>query len=764
MTDDPDHELDKAALAYHRADPPGKLAIQPTKPLATQRDLSLAYSPGVAAACLAIRDEPDTNLELTSRGNLVAVISNGTAVLGLGNIGALAGKPVMEGKAALFKKFAGIDVFDIEIDENDPGMLIETIARLEPTFGGINLEDIKAPECFEVEARLRERMKIPVFHDDQHGTAIVASAAILNALELVDKKIEDVRLVACGAGAAALACLDLLVSLGLTKANITVCDIVGVVFEGRTEQMDPYKARYAVDTPDRTLADAVDGADVFLGLSAANVLKPAMVKTMARDPLILAMANPDPEIRPELAREARPDAIICTGRSDFPNQVNNVLCFPFIFRGALDVGATTINEPMKHACVRAIAALARAGVSEMVANAYSGAPLRFGRDYILPKPFDDRLILEVAPAVAKAAMESGVARRPIEDFEAYDQKLSRFVFRSGNLMRPIFEAAQSNPRRLLFARGDSERVLYTVQQVLAERIARPVLLGNPDAIAEKARSVGLKLPLGAEIEIIDPATIAADSELVERLYERHWRQGMSPSDPLPMLQTDATALSCILLECGDVDAAIVGPVPRFYGELRTVERIIGRARGVRDLSTLNALILPSGTYFVCDTYVSDEPTAQELAELGRLAAEEVRRFGIEPRIAFLSASNFGSRNTPGAKRVRAAVALLKAEQPDLMVDGEMHGDVALSEALRQREFPRATLAGEANLWIMPNLDAANIAFNLLKQLGGGVSVGPILLGAAKPIHIATRSLTTRGLLNLAAIAVVEAQLQSSDAE
>ena len=749
-------DVNKASLAYHRADPPGKLAIEATKPLATQLDLALAYSPGVAAACLEIKEQPNTDLELTARGNLVAVISNGTAVLGLGNIGALASKPVMEGKAVLFKKFAGVNVFDIEVDETDPDMFIETVARLEPSFGGINLEDIKAPECFVIESKLRERMGIPVFHDDQHGTAIVAAAAVTNALELVGKNIENVRLAVCGAGAAALACVDLLVSLGLPKENIIVNDIVGVVYEGRTELMDPYKSRYATTGPARTLADAVEGADVFLGLSAAGVLSQEMVRTMAPDPLILAMANPNPEIMPNLAQEARPDAIVCTGRSDFPNQVNNVLCFPFIFRGALDVGATAINEEMKKACVKAIASLARAEVSDVVAKAYAGAPLSFGRDYILPKPFDPRLITEVAPAVARAAMDSGIARRPITDFKAYCERLERFVFRSGNLMKPVFAAAQQADKSLVFAQGEDDRILHAVHQIATENIARPMVIGNTDRIIQKTSKLGISMTSGEDYTIIDPDRFDESSPYIEDIYRRLWRKGMGPTEALPLLRNDPTAMACILVARHEADAAIVGPTGRFYDHLGTVETLIGRGQGIRDLSTLNALVLPRGTFFVCDTYVSPQPTAEELAELCRLAAEEVRRFGVEPRIAFLSSSNYGSRDTESTLRVRKAVSLVKTEMPDLNVDGEMHADAALSDALREREFPRSQLTGEANLWIMPNLDAANISFNLLKQLGGGVSIGPILLGAAKPVHIATRSVTTRGLLNMAALAVAGA--------
>ena len=724
--------LDQQALAYHAREPAGKLAIAATKPMATQHDLSLAYSPGVAAACAAIAAEEGEAARLTARANLVAVISNGTAVLGLGNIGPLASKPVMEGKAVLFKKFSGIDVFDLELDATDVEGFCAAVAPLEPTFGGINLEDIKAPECFEIEKRLRARMKIPVFHDDQHGTAIVVAAALLNGLDLVGKRIEEVRIVCTGAGAAALACLDLLLSFGALRENVIVCDLFGVVHHDRAEGMDPYKAVYASATACRTLAEALDGADMLLGLSAGKVVSAEMVARMAPRPLILAMANPEPEIRPELVRTVRDDAIIATGRSDYPNQVNNVLCFPFIFRGALDVGATTINEAMKQACALAIARIARAEASDIVLTAYGADQLSFGPEHIIPKPFDPRLILEIAPAVAKAAMDSGVATRPIEDLAAYREKLSRFVFRSGMLMKPVFERAQRDPKRVAYGEGVSERVLQAAQQVVDAGLARPVLIGARDHIARRLRELGLRLAIGETVDVIDPA-----------------ERGDAG--------TDTTALAFLLLKGGLVDAAIVGTDGRFIHHLDLLMGIIGKREGVIDLSTLNALVLPGGTVFLADTYVTPDPSAEELAELAILSAATMRRMGVEPKVALLSHSNFGDRDSPSARKMRAAVALLRERAPDLEVDGEMHADVAMSAALRARVSEGSTLTGVANLLVMPNIDAAHIALNLLKTMGGGVSVGPIMLGAACPAHIVSKSITVRGLLNMTAVAVVDAQ-------
>ncbi len=724
--------LDQQALDYHAQKPAGKLAIAATKPMATQHDLSLAYSPGVAAACAAIAVDSGEAARLTARANLVAVITNGTAVLGLGNIGPLASKPVMEGKAVLFKKFSGIDVFDLELDATDVEGFCAAVAPLEPTFGGINLEDIKAPECFEIEKRLRAQMKIPVFHDDQHGTAIVVAAAVLNGLDLVGKRIEDIRIVCSGAGAAALACLDLLVSFGVVREHIIVCDLFGVVYQGRLEEMDPYKAVYASDTACRTLTEALDGADMFLGLSAGKVVSAEMVAKMAPRPLILAMANPEPEIRPELVRTVRDDAIIATGRSDYPNQVNNVLCFPFIFRGALDVGATTINEEMKQACARAIAQIARAEASDVVLTAYGADQMAFGPEHIIPKPFDPRLILEIAPAVAKAAMDSGVAARPIADLVAYRDNLSRFVFRSGMLMKPVFEKAQRDPKRIAYGEGESERVLQAAQQVVDAALARPVLIGGRAHIERRLRQLGLRLVIGETVDVIDPA--------------EHGDAG-----------TETTALAFLLLKQGVVDAAIVGTDGRFTHHLDLLRTVIGKREGVIDLSTLNALVLPWGTIFLADTYVTPDPSAEELAELAVLSATTMRRMGMEPKIALLSHSNFGDRDSPSARKMRAAVALLRERAPDLEVDGEMHADVAMSAALRARVSAGSTLTGVANLLVMPNIDAAHIALNLLKTMGGGVSVGPIMLGAACPAHIVSRSITVRGLLNMTAVAVVDAQ-------
>jgi malate dehydrogenase (oxaloacetate-decarboxylating)(NADP+) len=753
MTDN----LAEAALAYHRAWPPGKLKVSPTKPLATQRDLALAYSPGVAAACNAIVDDPAEAATVTARANLVAVVTNGTAVLGLGTIGPLAAKPVMEGKAVLFKKFAGIDVFDIEVDATDPDTFVEVVARLEPTFGAINLEDIKAPECFEIEARLRQRMAIPVFHDDQHGTAIVAAAAILNGLKFAGKPIETARLAACGAGAAGLACLDMLVSLGLRKENILLSDIVGVVYAGRTELMDPQKARYAVETEARSLADAIAGADIFLGVSAPGVVSRDMVASMAPRPFILALANPEPEIHPEDVLAVRDDALMATGRSDYPNQVNNVLCFPFLFRGALDVGATAINEAMKHACVKAIAALAEAEVSDVVATAYGGEARSFGADYLIPKPFDPRLIVEIAPAVARAAMDSGVATRPIEDFDAYRQRISQFVFRSGLLMKPIFTRAKEAPRRLIYAEGEERRVLQTTQQVIDEGLARPMLIGRPEVVAQRIEELGLRIRAGDGFDLIDPADHAGLVALGEQYHRLMERRGISPQQARMTLRTNATVLAALLLRDGQADAMLCGTVGRFRWHLRHVLDVIGKAPGVGDISTMNALILDRGTFFLCDTYVTPEPTAEEIAEMTLFAAAQVRRFGLTPKVALLSHSNFGSESTPSAEKMRTALRLLEERAPDLEVEGEMHGDAALSEQIRTAIFPNSRLTGAANLLVMPNLDAANISFNLLKMLGGGIPVGPVLVGAAMPAHVVTPSITVRGLLNMSALAVVGSQ-------
>ena len=749
--------LKDAALAYHREPRPGKLEVVATTPLANQRDLALAYSPGVAAACDAIVDDPGEAAHLTARANLVAVISNGTAVLGLGAIGPLAAKPVMEGKAVLFKKFAGIDVFDIELDELDPGKLIDIVAALEPTFGAINLEDIKAPECFEVEGRLRERMAIPVFHDDQHGTAIIVAAAVYNGLRLVGKDIGKIKLVTSGAGAAALACLNLLVSLGLERGNIWVTDIAGVVYEGRKKEMDPWKARYAQKTKARTLADVIEGADIFLGLSAPGVLKPEMVKRMADKPLILALANPVPEIMPEEAQAARADAIIATGRSDYPNQVNNVLCFPFIFRGALDVGATTINEEMKLACVKALADLAMAEPSEVVARAYGGEARAFGPEYLIPRPFDPRLILEIAPAVAKAAMASGVAARPIEDFEAYSQRLAEFVFRSGLIMKPMFDRARRDPLRVIYAEGEDERVLRAIQVVIDEGLAKPIVVGRPDVIAQRVEKLGLRVKAGEDFEIINPHS--------DPRYKRYWqayhklmkREGVSPDQARTLVRTNSTIIAALALYLGDADAMLCGVEGRYHRHLERLSGIIGLAEGAHDFSALSLLILSSGTYFLADTYVTPDPSTDELVAMTVQAAEHLRRFGLEPKVALLSHSSFGSRDTESAQKVRAALEILQERYPELEVEGEMHADAALNEEVRKRIFPDSRLTGRANLLIMPNLDAANIAFNLVKAQGEGLSVGPILIGTTAPAHILTPSVTARGVVNMSAVAVVDAQ-------
>ncbi|OJA04349.1 NADP-dependent malic enzyme [Halomonas sp. QHL1] len=750
-------DLRESALQYHRFPRPGKLAIQAIKPMASQRDLSLAYSPGVAAACEEIERDPLMAAEYTARSNLVAVISNGTAVLGLGSIGALASKPVMEGKAVLFKKFADVDVFDIEIEERDPDKFIEIVAGLEATFGGINLEDIKAPECFEIERRLRERMKIPVFHDDQHGTAIVAGAALLNGLRVVGKQLNDIRLVCNGAGSAALACLDLAVALGVRKENILVCDRSGVIHAGRTEEMDPYKERYAAQTEARTLADAVNGADVFFGLSAGGALKSEMVATMAERPLILAMANPTPEIMPEEVKAVRSDAVIATGRSDYPNQVNNVLCFPFIFRGALDCGATTINEEMKLATVKAIADMATTTVPETVAVAYGGQALSFGPEYILPKPFDPRLIDTIPPAVAKAAMESGVAARPIADLDAYTRSLSKLVYRTGNVMEPVFEAARQNPLRLLYAEGEDERVLRAMEVCVSQHYAKPVLIGRRAIIEARIEELGLPVKAGIDFELIDPQESPDCTELASEYHKLMGRRGVHPEAAEKRVRSRATILASLLLRRGDVDAMIAGPVGTYHEHLDLVLDVIGLREGVSTPAALQLLILERTTLFVADPFVNYDPDASQIAEITLLAAEQVRRFGITPRAALVSHSNFGSSDFASAVKMRQALALIHERAPDLVVDGEMQADSALSIGVRHRILPDSLLDGEANLLIMPNLDAANIAFTALKVLGNGVSVGPILLGAAKPVHVLNRTVTARGIANMSAFAVVEAQ-------
>jgi malate dehydrogenase (oxaloacetate-decarboxylating)(NADP+) len=749
--------LRKAALDYHRFPKPGKISVTPTKGLLNQRDLALAYTPGVAAACEEIVRDPGTAASLTARANLVAVITNGTAVLGLGAIGPLAGKPVMEGKGVLFKKFAGIDVFDLEIDERNPDKLVEIIASLEPTFGGINLEDIKAPECFQIERQLRERMRIPVFHDDQHGTAIIVGAAVTNGLRVVGKDIAEVKLVTSGAGAAALACLDLLVSLGLRMENVWVSDIVGAVYEGRKQEMDPNKARYARQTSARTLGDIIDGADIFLGLSAGGVLKPEMVKRMAKQPLILALANPEPEILPDLARQVRPDAIIATGRSDYPNQVNNVLCFPFIFRGALDVGATQINEAMKIAAVKAIADLAMAEQSDIVAAAYGEQNLRFGPDYLIPRPFDPRLIVQIAPAVARAAIDSGVATRPIENFGAYRDSLQQFVYNTGFIMKPLFAAAKQAPRRIVYAEGEDERVLRAVQVVVDERLARPILIGRPAVIEGAMEHAGLRMKPGVDFELVNIESHPSYREYWQEYHRLTERRGVSVQYAKIEMRRRATGIGAMAIHRGEVDGMLCGTFGTHDLHLHYIDQILGRKPGVNHYYAMNALILPKRTLFICDTYVNFDPTAEQIAEMTVLAAEEIRRFGITPKVALLSHSNFGTSDQSSAVKMRHALELVTRRAPDLEVEGEMHGDAALSEDVRAEVFPRSRLKGEANLLIMPTLDAANVAFNLLKTASAdGVTIGPILLGCARPAHILTPSATVRRIVNMTALAVVGA--------
>ena len=756
-----DQDFIAAALDYHRSPTRGKIAVVPTKGLTNQRDLALAYSPGVAAACDAIVADPTQAREFTSRGNLVAVITNGTAVLGLGNIGPLAAKPVMEGKGCLFKKFANIDVFDIELSENDPDKLIEIIASLEPTLGGINLEDIKAPECFYIEKKLRERMKIPVFHDDQHGTAIISAAGLINGLKVVGKDIEKVKLVCSSAGAAAIACLDLMASVGLKRENVYVCDSKGVIFEGREANMEPTKARYAQNTSARTLGEVIEGADVFLGLSTAGVLKPEMVAKMADKPLIFALANPNPEILPADAKAVRPDCIVATGRSDFPNQVNNVLCFPFIFRGALDVGATTINEEMKLACVKAIAELARAEQSDIVASAYGGQDLGFGPDYIIPKPFDPRLIVKIAPAVAKAAMDSGVATEPITDFDAYVSSLNSFVYTSGIVMKPVFSAAKAVPieqKRVIYSEGEDERVLHAVRVVVDEGLARPILIGRPSVIEMRIARIGLHLVPGRDFDVVNQESDPRYRELWTEYYRLMGRDGITPDLAKAKVLRDTTLIGAMLLRRGDGDALVCGTFGTYDYHLQQVRDVIGLKPGARQFAAMNLLLLPKRMLAITDTYVNEEPDAEEVAEIARMAAEELRRFGIEPQVALLSHSNFGSSKSASARKMRAAREILRERVPDLNVDGEMHGDSALSVEIRDKMHPESTLSGEANLLVMPNLDAANISFNLMKMANGdGVSIGPILLGAANSVHILTPSATVRRLVNITALAVVDAQ-------
>lgn len=751
-------DIYKDSLDYHRSPTPGKLSVHPTKPLAEQRDLALAYSPGVAAASRAIAENPAEAATLTIRSNLIAVISNGTAVLGLGNIGPLAAKPVMEGKAVLFKKFAGIDVFDLEINENDPDKLVDMIAALEPTFGGINLEDIKAPECFYIEQKLHERMKIPVFHDDQHGTAIIVCAAILNGLLLVKKDISKVKLVTSGAGAAALACLDLLVALGLNPKNVILCDSAGVVYKNRKEHMDDSKKRYACDTSNRTLAEALIGADIFLGLSVGNVVSRDMIKPMAPNPLILALANPDPEILPEDVREVRSDAIIATGRTDYPNQVNNVLCFPFIFRGALDVGATTINLEMKIACVKAIANLAQAEGSDVATSAYGGELHNFGPHYIIPKPFDPRLIMEIAPVVAKAAMETGVATRPITDMDAYRQKMSEYVYRSAMVMKPIFQQAKQNPKRVSFVEGEDMRVLRAIQILVDEGIAKPILIGRPLVIEKRIKRLSLRIKEGEDFEIIDPNKDIRYNRYWQAYHELTQRKGISPDVAKILTRTSPTVIGALTVHLGDADTMICGAIGRYHIHLEHIRQIFGFDDEYRNkLAALGVLIREDGILFITDPYVNPDPSLEQICQMTLMAADQVRRFGLTPKVALLSHSSFGAGTTPSACKMRQATAWLHANASDLEVEGEMHADAALSEVIRQQIFPNSKLQGQANLLIMPNLDAANIAFNMAKALWDALTVGPILLGCPKPVHIVTPSVTPRGLVNMAALAVVDAE-------
>lgn len=748
-----DQNFREAALQYHRLSPAGKISVNATKPMLTQRDLALAYSPGVAAACELIVENPAEVRNMTARGNLVAVISNGTAVLGLGAIGPLAAKPVMEGKGVLFKKFAGIDVFDLEIAELDPDKLVDIVAALEPTFGGINLEDIKAPECFYIERKLRERMKIPVFHDDQHGTSIIVGAALLNGIKVVGKDISRIKLVVSGAGAAALACLDMLISLGVRMENTIVTDIEGVVYKGRVELMDDNKARYAVETTARTLAEVIVGADVFLGLSAGGVLKPEMVAQMASHPLIFALANPTPEITPELAKAARPDAILATGRSDYPNQVNNALCFPYIFRGALDVGATTINEEMKHAAVRAIAELAE---EEQLGGAasYGEESLSFGVEYLIPKPFDPRLILRIAPAVAQAAMDSGVAERPINDMAAYREQLTAFVDSSSMLMKPVFDAAKRAPKRLVYAEGEDPRVLHAVQTVVDEGLALPILVGRPSVVEQRIAKLGLRIRQGVDFELVNPEDDPRYRDYCNEYHRLMQRKGVTLEAAKREMRRSNTLIAAMLVRMDSADAMICGTIAEPLHHLRFIDETIGHRPGVNVYAAMNILMLPDRTLFICDTHVNLDPSAEQIAEMTLLAAAEVRRFGLTPKVALLSHSNFGSHDNASAHKMSRARELLEQQAPELEVEGEIHGDAALSEEVRSANFPDSRLKGEANLLIMPNLDAANISYNLLKVTGGqGLTIGSILLGVNKSAHILTTTATPRRIVNMSALAV-----------
>ena len=752
-------DFKQAALDYHRLNPPGKIKVTATKPMLTQRDLALAYSPGVAHACEAIVADPREASALTARGNLVAVITNGTAVLGLGNIGPLAGKPVMEGKGVLFQKFAGIDVFDLEVAETDPDKLVDIIAALEPTFGGINLEDIKAPECFEVERKLRERMKIPVFHDDQHGTAIIVGAAMLNALHVLGKDIGSVKLATSGAGAAGIACLDMLVALGMKCENILVADKDGVLYKGRPG-LNPELERYARETEGRTLADIVRGADVFLGVSAGNVLSPAMVETMVERPVIFALANPTPEIDPALARQIRPNAIIATGRSDFPNQVNNALCFPYIFRGALDVGATTINEAMKRACVQAIAELARREASDL-GSAYSGETPRFGPDYLIPRPFDPRLLISLAPAVAEAAMASDVATRPLPDLAAYREQLSQFVYRTGLLMKPMFERARADLKRVVYAEGEEETVLRAVQTVVDERLAFPILIGRPGVIESRIKRLGLRLRPGLDFELTNPDEDPRFNDYWQLYHQLMARKGISPPAAKAIVRSRGTVIAALMVKRGEADAMLCGIVGRYNGKLKHVVEVLGLDPGVKSLSALSVVITPKGPFFFTDTHVQQEPSAEQIAESALQAAFRLRLFGITPKVALISHSNFGSVDSPSARKMAQALQIIMDRSPKLEADGEMHVDTALDPEIRERLMPHSRLDGSANLLVLPNLDAANTAYNLTRSMTDGIGIGPVLMGMAKPAHVLTPSATVRRVVNMTAIAAVEAQIRAA---
>jgi malate dehydrogenase (oxaloacetate-decarboxylating)(NADP+) len=751
-------KLKAAALEYHRHPVPGKIRIAPTKALTTQKDLSLAYSPGVAAASELIRDNPQEVSNMTARANLVAVITNGTAVLGLGDIGPLAAKPVMEGKGVLFKKFADIDVFDIEIAENDPDKLVDIIASLEPTFGGINLEDIKAPECFEIEAKLRERVNIPIFHDDQHGTAIITAAAMINALRIIGKDIADIRMVASGAGAAGMACLDLLVQLGLDREHVTVCDSRGVIYAGREENMEPRKASYARETSLRTLGEAMEGADAFLGVSIGGVLTPDMVKSMADKPVILALANPDPEILPEDALAVRPDAIIATGRSDYPNQVNNVLCFPYIFRGALDVGATTINAEMQMACVKALAKLARKEVSDVSTAAYGDKPLQFGPQYLIPKPFDPRLLVDLAVATARAAMKSGAATRPIKDLRAYEEKLRGFLWKTSLVMKPVYESARRDVKRIAYAEGEEELVLRAVQSVIDDGLAEPVLIGRPGVVQSRIEKLGLRIRPGEDFELVNPESDPRFWNYWTTYHAMMERKGVSPDTAKAIVRTRNSVIAALMVHIGDADGMITGVVGRYRNKLRYVSEVIGLEQGRECMAALGVLGTEDGPYFVADTQVNSNPTAEQVAEITLMAAEKMRMFGIKPRVALMSHSSFGSHADESARKMKRAVELIRIADPQLPVEGEMPPDMALAPEYRKKMFPNSRLNGQANLLVMPDLDAAHIAYNLSRAISHSVTIGPILMGARKSVHIMTSAATVRRVINMTAIAAVDAQM------